>query len=87
MAYIILHNLQNMNSQILPTKTPRHILATLSLIINKKKSKRKREKKNSKHLCKCLIGILVGLPFRSYLKYEIDYRSDKISFLSTKQEK
>ena len=64
----------------------RHLLATLSLIINKKKKKKKKEK-HSKYFCKHLLGILIGFLsavqftehqlttpklISSYLKLEID---------------
>ena len=55
-AYIMLCNLQNTNSQILLTKTPPGNPVTDYY----QKKKKKKEKKKSKHFCKHLLGILVG---------------------------
>ena len=54
LAYIILYNLQNTNSQILPTNTP------LGNPVTDYQQKKNKNKKNSKHICKHLLGILVG---------------------------
>ena len=56
---IILHNLQNTNLMISPTKTPPG--NPITDYQQRKKEKEKR-KKNSKHFCKHLLGILVGFP-------------------------
>ena len=64
-AYIILCNLQNTNSQILPTK---RLPGNWSL--TKKKGKEKKGKKfrkketfkESKYFCKHLLGVLGGFP-------------------------
>ena len=56
---IILCNLQNTNSMILPTKTPPGNPIT---DYKQKKKRKKRKKKKSKHFCKHLLGTLVGFP-------------------------
>ena len=63
---IILHNLQNTNLMISPTKTPPGNSIIDYQQTKKRKRKRKEKKKEkekkSKHFCKPLLGILVGFP-------------------------
>ena len=55
---VVLHNLQNTNSMILPTKTP----PGNPITDYQQKKKKKKKKKNSKHFCKHLLEILVVFP-------------------------
>ena len=57
LAYTILCNLENTNSQILPT-----LPGNWSLTKKGKKFREKETFKDSKHFCKHLLGILGGLP-------------------------
>ena len=49
-------------TQILRSCLQRQLLATLSLIINKKKERKKEQKQDSKHFCKHLPESLVKFP-------------------------
>ena len=57
-AFVILCNLQNTNSQIFSTKTP----PGKPITDYQQQKKKKKENKNSKHFSKHLLGILVGFP-------------------------
>ena len=62
MAHIVLCNLQNTNSQILPKKTTSGKLFTDYEQKKKKKRKKDRIKQNSKHFCMHLPEILGEFP-------------------------
>ena len=58
MTNIILHNLQNINLMISPTKTA----PGNSINDYEQKEKEKAKRKKSKHFCKPLLGIFVEFP-------------------------